>query len=304
MAVLKNKENFMKMKGILVFTSLLLVSMFFIACSPTGDNKDKDTRVAVTFESVVANGTSGTADSTQLRLTFSVDPTSLAASDITVTGATKGALNGTGLTRTLAISNITIANGETVSVAITSPSGFAITGSPKTAVVYKGPYSGMAYQGGIVAYIFQAEDPGYVEGETHGIIVSLDDLNGGAGIPWSIGSSVTTGANGTGLGTGLSNTTTIITAHGDGTYAAKLCADYTNDDTGTGVYDDWFLPSREELNKVYLNKVATGLTFKENYWSSTENSQLSAIYISFATGSISPNGKGDSSPNVRAIRTF
>ena len=93
---------------------------------------------AVTFESAVqTGGTSGTADSTGLTLTFSVDPTTLAAGDITVTGATKGALSGTGTTRTLAISNITVGNGETVSVAIASPSGFTLTGSPQTAVVYK-----------------------------------------------------------------------------------------------------------------------------------------------------------------------
>ena len=44
-----------------------------------------------------------------------------------------------GTTRTLAISNISVSNGETVSVTITSPAGFTITGSPQTAVVYKSP---------------------------------------------------------------------------------------------------------------------------------------------------------------------
>ncbi len=92
----------------------------------------------LTFQSAVqTGGTSGTADSTGLTLTFDVDPTTLAASDITVTGATKGALSGSGTTRSLAISDITVANGEEVEVAITSPSGYSISGSPQTAVVYK-----------------------------------------------------------------------------------------------------------------------------------------------------------------------
>ncbi|MBN2650824.1 MAG: DUF1566 domain-containing protein [Spirochaetales bacterium] len=101
-----------------------------ISCEPT--------LTAVTFESAVqTGGTSGTVDSTGLILTFSVDPTSLTADNITVTGATKGTLSVTGTTRTLAISNITVANGETVSVAIADPSEFTISGSPQTTVVYK-----------------------------------------------------------------------------------------------------------------------------------------------------------------------
>ncbi len=98
----------------------------------------RESTTVVTFESTVQiGGTLGTVNSTGLALTFSVDPTTLAASDITVSGATKGALTGSGTTRTLAISDITVANGETVSVAIISPSGFTLTGSPRTAEVYK-----------------------------------------------------------------------------------------------------------------------------------------------------------------------
>jgi len=95
---------------------------------------------AVTFSSAVqVGGTSDSVTTTGLTLTFSVDPATLAASDITVTGATKGALSGTGLTRSLAISAISVANGATVSVAVASPTGYTITGSPLTAVVYKAP---------------------------------------------------------------------------------------------------------------------------------------------------------------------
>ena len=120
-----------------VFTVIAFGVLLLLTGCPT-PNGPTPTPTAVTFVSAIqTGGTSGTADSTALTLTFDVDPTTLAASDITVTGATKGALSGTGTTRTLAISAITVANGEAVSVAIASPSGFTISGSPQTAVVYK-----------------------------------------------------------------------------------------------------------------------------------------------------------------------
>ncbi len=72
--------------------------------------------VAVVFQSAVqTEGVSNESDSTGVTLTFSADPESLTAENITVTGAAKGALSGSGATRSLAISNITVANGESVS---------------------------------------------------------------------------------------------------------------------------------------------------------------------------------------------
>ena len=90
---------------------------------------------AVTFSGLTANGTSGVVTTTSLTLTFSADPTTLAASDITVTGATKGALSGTGTNRSLAISAITVANGANVTVTVSSPAGFTITPPSKTVAV-------------------------------------------------------------------------------------------------------------------------------------------------------------------------
>ena len=109
--------------------------------------------INVAFQSVVqTGGASGTATTTALTLTFDIDPTALTVDDITVTGATKGALSGSGTTRTLSISNISVANGETVSVTISSPSGYAISGSPKTAIVYKNnPVTAVIFQSAVQA---------------------------------------------------------------------------------------------------------------------------------------------------------
>jgi len=82
---------------------------------------------AVAFESMVPNGTTGTVTTTEAVLTFDVDPTTLAIGDVTVTGATKGVLSGTGLTRTLTLTAISVLDGENIMVQLTNPAGFAFT---------------------------------------------------------------------------------------------------------------------------------------------------------------------------------
>ena len=207
----------------------------------------------------------------------------------------------TGTSRTLTISEISVTNGDTVSVAIASPREFTISGSPKTVVVYRAFNIGMAYQGGRIAYIYQSGDSGYVPGQTHGLIASTADLS--TGIEWKNGDYTTTGAAGVALGTGQANTTTIVNNQGEGSYAAKICNDYTNPDTGTGVYSDWYLPSRDELEKLYLNKAEIG-GFTSFYWTSSEKGDGTACGINFFTGEIFESMDKRSALNVRAVRSF
>jgi hypothetical protein len=91
---------------------------------------------AVSFTGLTANGAANTTTTTELTLTFSQAIPGLAASNITVTGATKGALTGAGPTYTLAISGI--ANeGDTVTVAISSPVGYSVTPASREVKVHK-----------------------------------------------------------------------------------------------------------------------------------------------------------------------
>lgn len=288
---------------------LTAATLAFTACSDDGGSGGGGTSgdIDVVFQSVAqVGGVNGTADSTSLTLTFDVDPATLTAENITVTGATKGALTGSGTTRSLTISNITVANGETVSVTITSPTGYSITGSPQTAVVYRQLTIGMDYLGGKIAYILQAGDPGYDASVPHGLIAATEDQS--LEIVWISGGSTQStsvpGGTGTALGTGSSNTDNIIAqavAAGNNTltsYAAGLARAHNG-----GGYNDWYLPSKDELNKLYLNRVAIGGFADANYWSSSEYDANNACSQLFVSGGQYDNYKTYNF-RVRAVRAF
>lgn len=296
---------------------LTAATLAFTACSDDGGSGGGGTSgdIDVVFQSVAqVGGVNGTADSTSLTLTFDVDPATLTAENITVTGATKGALTGSGTTRSLTISNITVANGETVSVTITSPTGYSITGSPQTAVVYRQLTIGMDYLGGKIAYILQAGDPGYDASVPHGLIAATEDQS--LEIVWISGGSTQStsvpGGTGTALGTGSSNTDNIIAqavAAGNNTltsYAAGLARAHNG-----GGYNDWFLPSRDELNAIWVNLVDNGSGANSGvggfandyYWSSSEFNAIYARVQLFDDGSQNGFNKSNNY-RVRAVRAF
>jgi len=154
---------------------------------------------------------------------------------------------------------------------------------------------GDLYLGGKIAYILQSGDPGYDDNVPHGIIAAPSDLTA---IRWR-NTYTTTGATATALGTGNANTNTIVTNQGAGNYAAKLCADLE-----VGGYSDWYLPSKDELNKLYLNSVAIGdFNLWADYWSSTESSSTNAWRQYFNDGSQVITDKG-LTIRARAVRAF
>ena len=161
---------------------------------------------------------------------------------------------------------------------------------------------GQSYQGGKVAYILGSKDPGYDVNTQHGIIAATSDQTvPEIGIKWDKGTYTNTGATGTAIGTGFSNTNKIITSQGEPaiTYAAGLARAYKG-----GGYTDWYLPSKVELDLLQSNKGAIGGFYNFFYWSSSEVDESKAWFQFFWNGKQYENVKGELRPLVRAIRSF
>ena len=154
---------------------------------------------------------------------------------------------------------------------------------------------GDSYGGGKVGYILQPGDPAYLPGEVHGIVVT--SANQSTGMVWGcLGQLI--GGTSTDMGTGESNTDQIAENCSDQNIAAKLCNDLV-----LGGYNDWYLPSKDELNKLYLHKDAIGGFFGGDYWTSSEFNDEIAWVQSFVNGYQGFNFRAYPS-HVRAIRTF
>ncbi|MBP6680061.1 MAG: DUF1566 domain-containing protein [Saprospiraceae bacterium] len=154
---------------------------------------------------------------------------------------------------------------------------------------------GMLDGGGIVAYIFQPGDPGYVAGEQHGLVVTETNVSESTG--WGCNGSNIPGAEGILLGTGPQNTTDIVSGCGEGGTAARLCYELA-----LNGFNDWYLPSKDELNILYTNRLIIG-GFNDGYWSSSESSSTTAWFRDFTTGAQAAQSK-NFFYTVRAVRTF
>ena len=101
------------------------------------------------------------------------------------------------------------------------------------------------------------------------------------------------------IGTGRKNTAIILATDADAP-AAKACDEYSSNGK-----TDWFLPSRDELEKLYVNRLSVGNMVTNAYWSSSQRSNpVDAYYVSFSgVGGWAIQAKNNAI-KVRAIRAF
>lgn len=160
---------------------------------------------------------------------------------------------------------------------------------------------GEYFQGGLVAYILQPNDTGFVDGEVHGLIVEAVDPD--LQIQWYNGDFVLIGTTSTALGTGRANTQQIIEKQGNHSIYAAIVCSYTNIDG----YTDWYMPSTDELDKLYrMHLLGFGNFHTGIYWSSSEeeyNQRMCALFVYFHDGT---QGMSDKNEEywMRAIRSF
>jgi hypothetical protein len=160
---------------------------------------------------------------------------------------------------------------------------------------------GEFFGGGIIFWLDDTRE--------HGLILSLVDIGE------SVWSNISNGLAGTNNWDGANNTIAIIGQSGHTNSAAQLCADYTNEDYGTGVYDDWYLPSMAEfsrLNNTFF-EVQKAIDTDENsstitlssdwYWSSSEINNVSAYFLRIGSPKLNGFFKSHSC-KVRSVRAF
>jgi hypothetical protein len=148
---------------------------------------------------------------------------------------------------------------------------------------------GAYYDGGIVFYI---DGTGL-----HGLIAAPSDQ---ANSQWGCQGTVV-GSSGTAIGTGNSNTNAIIAGCAAADFAARTCYYLVlNDKT------DWFLPSKDELNEMYVQRSVIGGFSGIQYWSSSEYDAEKAWkqFVSIYPGTQIADYKGGNYYNVRCVRTF
>ena len=151
---------------------------------------------------------------------------------------------------------------------------------------------GESYGGGIIFWLDASKQ--------HGLIATTADQS--PGIQWYNGTLISTDTKNYGIYAGKANTIKIVNTQGAGSYAAKICDELAVTVNGE-FYDDWYLPSMDELNLLYLQKSIVGGFDNEYYWTSTENTSWSAWSRSFNNGSYCDCTK-NTSFYVRAIRAF
>ena len=115
---------------------------------------------------------------------------------------------------------------------------------------------------------------------------------------WGCYGTEISGADGTAIGTGYQNTQAILAGCEERPIASSVCSSLT-----LGGKSDWFLPSKDELNQMYIQRSVIGGFSSNDYWSSSQFSSNNAWLQYFGNG-LQYGYIKDYSGQVRCSRSF
>ena len=147
---------------------------------------------------------------------------------------------------------------------------------------------------GIVFYVDETGE--------HGLVVASEDLVGLYN--WGCNLQNISGADGVAIGSGSQNTIDIVADCNEVNTAALASSNIVIQD-----YTDWYLPSKDELLKMFSNigqgsEIGNVGGFSDSwYWSSSESNELNAWALGFDNGDME-NAYKISKLRVRVIRAF
>ena len=174
-----------------------------------------------------------------------------------------------------------------------------VNGTTACAVGLKGPGGGIVFM-----------TPSTL-GNTSGLFYEAapSTWNNPSGDPYDVWCSTTNAVlgvaselTGTGAMDGAAKTTVML---GVCTTGVALGVDAYTATVGGVVYGDWFLPSKGELNQMYVNRVAIGGFSDGDYWSSSESDATNPWGQDFRTGVQFSSGRNKVNPGfMRPVRAF
>lgn len=158
---------------------------------------------------------------------------------------------------------------------------------------------GVAYMGGKVAYIFQSGDAGYVAGQIHGFIIMSHAM--GIQVPFSNSANNSYNSTSMNFGTGRNNTSSLYSLSTTVQNAAKYIYNVQYDG-----YNDWYIPSYSEWNKIALGWSSLGLADGIYHSSSAVSSSyyFAMAFYNSGTGYQSTQESNTSLRGVIGIRNF
>lgn len=152
--------------------------------------------------------------------------------------------------------------------------------------------------GGIVFWVDPTDN-------NHGLVVAVSSqFYSGT---WGC-SGTNTGATGSAIGTGASNTSAIVNS---GCAPTGSVIEVVSSLSLNG-YDDWFVPSEGELSEMYANINVVNAAITANggqvtyqfHWSSTEINSTAARLVNLTTGVIGGSGKDGNIYFTKPVRAF